>query len=211
MRWRDASRSRDEASERIEAAFVEVVCERGYSATTVGAVCQRAGVDAEVFERRFSDLEDCLCSYFDNGASELLTASARVFFATEGSWRDCLRRVAFNLLRFLQEDPDRARVMMVEVLAAGDRARLVRDQGMQALTFFIDQGRTELDDPESMSVTTAEAICGAIFNQILFEVEKENFESLPGLLPKLMYSAVLPYLGPEVAREELGRAVPAPK
>jgi hypothetical protein len=48
----------------------------------------------------------------------------------------------------------------------------------------------------------------AIFNQILFEIERGNYENLRPLVPKMMYSAVLPYLGPDVAAEELHRAVP---
>lgn len=193
--------------ERIEAALPEVLSVRGWSGTSVEDVCARAEVTRAAFDRAFSSIEDCYCAYFEAQAAILLTRSAAVF-EKEESWRDQLRGVAFTLLDFLQEDPVRARVMMVETLAAGDRARLVRDQGMQALTLFIDAGRGELDDPESLSSATAAAICGAIFNQILFEIERDNYENLRLLVPKLMYSAVLPYLGPDAAAEELRRPVP---
>ena len=53
---------------------------------------------------------------------------------------------------------------------------MVRDQGMQALTPFVDAGRGELDDPESLSSATAAAICGSIFNQILFDIERDNYK-----------------------------------
>ena len=201
------AKRRDAADrERIEAALPEVVSVRGWSGTTVEDVCARAEVTREAFDRAYSGLEDCYCAYLETQTAILLTRSAAVFEGDE-SWRDQLRGVAFTLLDFLQEDRVRARVMMVETLSAGDRARLVRDQGMQALTLFIDAGRGELDDPESLSSTTATAICGAIFSQILFEIERDNYENLGLLLPKLMYSAVLPYLGPEVAAEELERPI----
>jgi AcrR family transcriptional regulator len=193
--------------ERIEAALPEVLSVRGWSGTSVDAVCARAEVPRAAFDRAFSSIEDCYCAYFEAQATILLTRSAAVF-EREESWRDQLRGVAITLLDFLEEDPVRARVMMVETVAAGDRARLVRDQGMQALTLFIDAGRGELDDPESLSSATAAAICGAIFNQILFEIERDNYENLRLLVPKLMYSAVLPYLGPDAAAEELRRPVP---
>ena len=165
-------------------------------------------VTREAFDRIFSSIEDCYCEYFEAQAAILLTRSTAVF-RKEKSWRDQLRGVAFTLLDFLQENPARARVMMVETLAAGDRARLVRDQGLQALTLFIDAGRGELDDPESLPSATAAAIGGAIFNQILFEIERDNYENLRLLVPKMMYSAVLPYLGPDAAAEELQRPVPS--
>ena len=74
---------------------------------------------------------------------------------------------------------------------------------MEALFEFIDLGRTELEDPDSLTRATAEAVGGAIFSRIRSEVECGDTATLPGLLPKMMYTAVLPYLGPEVAAEEL--------
>jgi AcrR family transcriptional regulator len=187
---------------RLEQAFAEVACERGFGGATVGEVCARASVGEDRFEEHFADLEDCLCEYIERGTMVLLARSVQAFGEQSG-WRDALRAVAHTMLRFLQEDPRRARIMLVEVLSAGERARLIRDQGMEALFEFIDLGRQELDRPDSLSRATAEAVGGAIFNRIRSEVEAGDTDSLPELLPKMMYVAVLPYLGPEAAAEEL--------
>jgi hypothetical protein len=80
---------------------------------------------------------------------------------------------------------------------------------MEALVEFIDLGRKELDDPESLTRATAEAVGGAIFSRIRSEIEADETDTLPALLPKMMYMAVLPYLGPEAAAEELKTAPPA--
>jgi AcrR family transcriptional regulator len=192
---------------RLEQAFVDVVCEQGYAKTTVEAICERAGVAREVYEHHFTDLESCLCEYIQEGTTVLLIRAAQAF-ATGQLWQDQLRAVAHAMLRFLQEDSDRARIMVVEVLSAGDRAQLIRDQGMEALFEFIDQGRNELEDPDSISRTTAEAVGGAIFSRIRMEIETGGSDSLTALLPKMMYSAVLPYLGPEAAAEELNMLPP---
>ena len=194
MRWR-SEKAGDRGPGMLEAAFVEVVCERGYAATTIEAVCERAGVGREEFEQHFDDLEDCLCSYFEAGASELLADSEEVF-AGEGDWRERLRAVAQQAPRLPAGRPG-AGAGADGRGARGRRPGAVGpgpgDAGADALH---RSGAPRARDPDSMSVATAEAICGAIFNQILFEVEKGNFESLPALLPKLMYSAVLPYSGP---------------
>jgi hypothetical protein len=50
---------------------------------------------------------------------------------------------------------------------------------------------------------------GAIFNQIRIELEKGEAGDLTQLVPKLMYAAVQPYLGPEAAMEDLNRAPPS--
>lgn len=193
---------------RLERGFVAVVCERGYSATTVEEISARAEVEPEVFERHFADLEDCLCEFIQQGTIELLARVVEAFGRHE-AWRDQLRSVAYAMLRFLQEDRARARIMTVEVLAAGDRAQLIRDQGMEALFEFIDLGRAELDDPSSLSRATAEGIGGAIFSQMRLQIETGSRESLTALVPKMMHMAVLPYLGPEAAAEELAMPPPA--
>ena len=175
-----------------------------------GGLRRRASVDPASFESHFSDLEECLCDYIERGTMVLLGRSVQSFSEQDG-WRNALRAVAHTMLHFLQEDPQRARIMLVEVLSAGERAQLIRDQGMEALFEFIDLGRNELDDPSSLSRATAEAVGGAIFSRIRSEVESGDTESLPDLLPKMMYSAVLPYLGAEAAAEELEIPPPPPR
>jgi AcrR family transcriptional regulator len=187
---------------RLEQAFVTVVCERGYGNSSVGKVCALASVDEARFESHFSDLEACLCEYIERGTTVLLARCVTSFTGQE-TWRDALRAVAHTMLHFLQEDPQRARIMLVEVLSAGERAQLIRDQGMEALFEFIDLGRMELEDPDTLTRATAEAVGGAIFSRLRSAVECGDTATLPGLLPKMMYSAVLPYLGPEAAAEEL--------
>lgn len=136
------------------------------------------------------------------GTDELLARVAQAY-AAEETWSDQLRAVAYEMLRFLSEDPERTRAMTVDVLSAGERAQLIRDQGMQALVELIDQGRQELDDPDSMSRTTAEGIAGAIYNRIHVAVAAGRFDALEPMVPELMYNAVLPYLGTEAAMREL--------
>lgn len=187
---------------RISAALRNLAVERGYGNVTLPMLLEHAGIDEATFRRHFTDLEDCLCSLLQSGTEELMKQVLPVFSSPQG-WRDRLRTVAYTMLRFLQEDPKRARVMTVEVLSAGERAQLIRDQGMEALIELIDQGRHELKEPSSRTRSSAEAIGGAIYNQIRTEIEKGNVDTLTGLVPKMMYNAVLPYLGAEVALEEL--------
>jgi hypothetical protein len=112
------------------------------------------------------------------------------------------------MLRFLREDPERARMMTVDVLSAGERVQLVRDQGMQGLIELIDQGRQELADPDSMSRATAEGIGGAIYHRMHLAIAADRCASLEAMVPELMYNVVLPYLGTDAALREL--AIPPP-
>jgi hypothetical protein len=148
-----------------------------------------------------------LCERIEEGSNELLTRAA-LAFAAEDAWVDRLRAVAYEMARFFEEDLDRAYAMAVDVLSAGPRAQAIRDAGMQGLIELIDQGRQELDDPDSMTRATAEGIGGAIYNRIHRELAAGNFGAA-SLVPALMYNAVLPYLGTEAALAELYRRPPA--
>jgi AcrR family transcriptional regulator len=193
---------------RISAALLDLAVERGYGSVTLPMLLERADVDEATFHNHFVDPEDCLCSLLQSATEELMNRVLPAFSSQEG-WRNQLRAVAYAMMRFFQEEPKRARVMAVEVLSAGERAQLVRDQGIEALVELIDQGRQELEDPNSRTRATAAAIAGAIYSQIWTEIEKGNFDTLLDPVPKWMYNVVLPYLGAEAALEEL--SIPPPK
>lgn len=151
--------------------------------------------------------EDRFCRTVHAATEELLQRVA-IAFSTEEAWRDRLRAVAYEMLRFLCEDEDRARMMTVDVLYAGERAQLVREQGMQALIELIDQGRQEMPDPDSMTRATAEGIGGAIYHRMHVAIAAGRFDALEPMVPELMYNAVLPYMGTAAAHEELGLPPP---
>lgn len=204
MNTRFRRRPNPPESERqeIRAAIIAVVCQRGYLGTTLDLICDGAGVTHEQFMRHFEDVEDCYCQLIEEERNELLRRVGVAFIAEE-TWLDAIRAVAYAMFDYLIEDLDRARFVFVDVLAAGERAQLIRDQGMVLLFALIDQGRNELDDPDSVSPVTAEAIGGSVYNQIQMAIEQDALTY--DLVPALLYNVVLPYLGAELALEELNR------
>ena len=197
-----------ESRSAIESALVALVGEHGIRATTVEELCERAGVERAAFDARYADLEDCFCQAFERLGEEFLVRTTAAFDAKLG-WRDQLRALACAFLAYLQEDADRARLTVVEALFAGERAQLIRDRIFGTLYVFIDRGRQEMEDPEALSFATAESVGGAIFNQMRIEIEAGRLGTIEELVPRMMYTAVLPYLGPEAAREELLLPPPA--
>jgi AcrR family transcriptional regulator len=205
MRWpRREPETADPERERIAAALVTLVAERGWRGTDLGRLLERAGVDAASFHRLHANLEDCFCTTYQELSTEFLIRAGAAFAGQDG-WRDQIRRVAYELLDFLQEDPPRAAFLFIEVLFAGERAQLIRDQNMEALYAFIDLGRQELPDPGSETSELAAAIGGGIYNRMRLQIARHRDD--PGawdqFVPQLMYSVVEPYLGADAALEEL--------
>ena len=124
-------------------------------------------------------------------------------------WPDRLRAVACEIVEGLCGNPSRA-AFSIEVLAAGDAARARRDMTMRVLASLIDAGRNEMEDPEAVPHTTAEALAGAAYGQVYSKVVRGAADDLPELVPQLMSAAVLPYLGMEAAMAELSRGFDPP-
>ncbi len=198
-------RDRTGSSERgrLVEALIEVAAEHGYGATTIERVLERAGLDRPAFDRHFRGKYDLFLSAWQDLNEECLQAIMAAYESQE-EWSDRLRAVAVRVVDGLAADPSRA-AFGVEVLAAGDAARARRDMTMRVLAALIDAGRHEMDDPEQVSHTTAEAIAGSAYGQVYSRVVSGAADELPALIPQLMSAAVLPYLGIDAALEELSR------
>ncbi len=201
------SRRVDERA-RIRAAVIEVVVERGYEATTLELVLERAGVSRAAFHRHYSDLHDCCLRIYLANIEEF----DRLVLGDldpEADWRTRLRATAYASLRYFGDRPTEARFNVVAMLASGDAPALHRDRYVQRIIDLIDEGRQELPDPGSRSRAVAAGVFGAVFEFLLREVsEGGDLASIDRFVPELMYMAVRPYLGHEVALEEL--SIPPP-
>jgi AcrR family transcriptional regulator len=199
------------SSERalIVEALIEIAAERGYGETTIESILDRAGLDRPAFDRHFRGKYDCFLSAWQEQNEQCLETMVRAYESRE-EWPDRLRAVAYQVIEGLSRDPGRAS-FGVEVLAAGDAARARRDMTMRVIASLIDAGRQEMEDPEAVPHTTAEALAGSAYGQIYSRVVRGAVEELPDLVPQLMSAAVMPYLGIEAAMAELSRDSGAPE
>jgi AcrR family transcriptional regulator len=188
---------------RIVEALIEIAAERGYAETSVEMILKRAGIDRPAFDRHFRGKYDCFLSTWQQINEECM-AEILSAYNSEADWPDRLRAVAYEIVHALHRDPSRA-CFAVEVLSAGDAARARRDMTMRVLASLIDAGRNEMEDPESVPHTTAEALAGSAYGQVYAKVVRGQTEELPGLVPQLMSAAVMPYLGMEAGLAELAR------
>jgi AcrR family transcriptional regulator len=195
-------------SARFVEAVIEIAAERGYAETTIEMILERADLDRAAFDRHFRGKYDCFLSAWQLINEECLEEMVAAYNSQE-NWPDRLRAVAYEVLHGLRHDPSRAS-FGVEVLAAGDAARARRDMTMRVIASLIDAGRNEMQDPESVPHTTAEALAGSAYGQIYSRVVRGDVEDLPALIPQLLSAAVMPYLGVEAGLEELSRGSEAP-
>lgn len=192
----------DPVRERIALAMVELVGKDGLESTTVTMVCERAGVRRAAFDANFTGKEDCFLQVHGEIALEFCRRVATAF-AGPRAWHDQIWAAASAAMRFLREDPARARFFIVAVNGAGSRAQARRDRILQGLADLIDAGRAELAEPESVSRSTAEMVSGAIYGTMLAKIRDGALEREEAFLSELVYMAMMPYLGARAAEDEL--------
>ena len=197
-----ARHSDDAARERIAAAMVGLVAGHGFAAIDVGAVCERARASRAHFERCFADLEDCFLSLHGELLEELC---ARVEAARAGreSWHDGVWAAGLAAIRFLAEEPARARFLLPALDGAGRRAQQRRDRVVERLAELLDGGRGEAHGKGPLTRCTAEIAAGSIYTAALARIEDGALERGEEFLPELVYLATAPYIGAEAAEAEL--------
>jgi len=190
----------DGTSHRILQGMLEAVGKRGYERATVEDAVAAAGLYRQAFYDSFADKEDCYLQAIDAGCAwvELTMREAAL---GEATWRGQLREALKGLLRFLDDQPEMGRALLVEVHAAGPEAVSKRTAAMERAATLIDRARQESDD--GAPAISAEAVVAGI-NAVLHSRLAANQKSGYGrLLPELMYLAVLPYFGPDAAAGEM--------
>jgi AcrR family transcriptional regulator len=118
--------------ERLVAAMAEVCAERGYAEASVAAVAKRAGVSSVTFYEQFAGKRDCLLAAHRQLLGRLLEALDR---AGEGEENPAARARATvrATLSLLAADPPSARLLSVEVLAAGPEGSKRHAAAVEAL------------------------------------------------------------------------------
>jgi AcrR family transcriptional regulator len=114
---------------RMFEAMARAVSERGYAAVTVSDVVTGARISRRTFYAQFQDKEDCFLETYRTGSENGLAqidASLRALDSPD--WRARLSVSLETFLAILAAQPHFARVLLIDVLGAGDRALEMRER-----------------------------------------------------------------------------------
>jgi AcrR family transcriptional regulator len=193
--------------ERLLAAMLRATAELGYREVSVQDVLERSGVSRPTFYEHFENKEACFLAAFDSAAIRLRKRLERSALDGE-NWRARLRLNLAELLRFVAEDPDAAMSLIVDARAACPPALARRDALLDHFASCLDtQVRAEANPANAPSAIAAAGIVGGIEALLYSRLNRGEGDDVQSLLPSLMYFAVLPYEGHEVASEELAVSV----
>lgn len=186
--------------------MVRIAARKSYEATTVAEVAAAADISRQRFHELFADKEACFLAAYDAAVDVLLAYVTSTFeHAADAPWPD---RIVASLragIEFLSAEADIARMAVVEVSAVGEDARIRYRQALMRFVPLLDQGRAASPQGHDLPPDTASFAIGAVTSMIFDEIRAGRATELPRILPKLAYSVLMPYLGPEAAEAEMAR------
>jgi AcrR family transcriptional regulator len=123
-------------------AALELLGTEGWSGTSVRAVCHAARLNPRYFYESFEDLDALIVALYDRLVEQL---GAEVFAAMAAAGTEDgapVRAALDTILRFVEDDPRRGRVLYVEALGSESLNRR-RIETAHALVGVVEQGGAE--------------------------------------------------------------------
>lgn len=184
--------------ERIVAGLAEAVTERGYNAVTIAQIAKSARVSKRAFYEHFESKEECFLAAFEIVVShlrELIEAAIEPI----PDWPHRVVAGLRALLEFLAEDPQLARLFLVDSVTAGPAVAERFREKIDTFVPLLQPGRAERDNPRPLPDSTEESLIGALVSVLSRSLAFGDAAALPDLLPDFIEFVLMPYLGPEEA------------
>jgi AcrR family transcriptional regulator len=159
--------------ERLYEATIQSVNERGFVATTISDLVAGAGVSRRSFYEHFENKEECLLATYD-ALIERLTARIAEAYDPKDEWVDQIDAIVRALFEASSDRPDAARLVSVEMGAAGPVGieRWARDA--ERLSAFITAVFDHAPGDGTIPAPVARAIVGALRTILYSRVRRER-------------------------------------
>lgn len=175
---------------RLFAAMIKAVDERGFVASTISDLVERAGVSRRTFYEHFENKEECLLATYDM-LVEGLTAEVSAVDGDGGEGLQRLETVITALFEAAIRRPAAARLVCVELAAAGPPGVERWASSSSTLVEHIMTIFDETSDHGAIPEPVARAIVGAVRNTLYSRVRRKRSSralraELMKVIPELM-------------------------
>ena len=177
-------------------AMLLTVGEKGYAQTTVREVAERARISEDRFHRRLRTKEECFARAYGEAAESLAAEVSDAVLAAD-SWRGAFRAGLAELLRFVAEQPLKARALLLEARAARGHAWATHQELVERAIAALESAREQPGARPDASPMTAGFIVGAIEESLSIELATGRGDQAPYLLETLTHLAFLQLFGEE--------------
>jgi AcrR family transcriptional regulator len=176
---------------RLLDALAEVIAEEGYLDTTVHKILKRAGISRRTFYEIFTDKEDCFLAAYQEAADHvivLVQRACRLGGTPEIRIENSLRA----MLEFAEREPQVATMCIVEVMAAGEKARQRRAKTMERLTGLVAGALEERCNDPDEALLRARVLTGGVHEMVYDSLARGEVEGISELAEEVVASHLAP-------------------
>jgi AcrR family transcriptional regulator len=177
--------------DRLMRAMARTVAEHGYQETTVRRLLGRAGLSRRTYYELFEDKEDCFLAAYDEVIDHVMGVVIESY-EEGGSPEERIEHGLRAFLQFCADEPEVARMCIVEVLAAGPAARARRAETMERLASLMEEALSELRGDKALSKLAAQGLIGGVHELIYSPIDRGEVGHLPALAQQIVATQVAP-------------------
>ena len=168
--------------ERLYAAMVAVVSDKGYEATTVADLLALAGVSRSDFYKHFASKQACFVAMVEALVAPMVETINQ---ATPSADQGRLREVFESFVSMTVRQPAAARVCMVELHAAGEQAERAIDRLFDAFEELVGEANRRTGGREEMPPRIVSALIGGLRKVFHTRLYRGQEQELAALAPQL--------------------------
>jgi AcrR family transcriptional regulator len=194
--------------ERLLEAMLLELGEKGYRGISVSAALVGTGVSEAEFEAEFADIDECLFTAYER-ASEGLVDKATEGCESDAAWPSRVRTGLARLLGEIAARPEMAEAMTRAFPGIRPAAYERYVDLLSSFVPFMREGREYSEVDEELPVEVELLAVGAAEAIIFGEVDAGRAQRLPAMMPEILFSVLVPFIGPDRATEEMRSATAA--
>jgi AcrR family transcriptional regulator len=191
--------------EKLFWAMMAELGEKGYQEVSLEGPMSIAGISAGEFEAEFADKDACLFAAYDF-LTDLLVAKAAGNCTSDRDWPERVRAALSTLLEEIAAEPEMAKAM---TRAFPGIRPATYERYVELLARFVpymEEGREYSAIEEELPAEVELLAVGAAESIIFSEVDAGRAERLPRMMPEILFSVLVPFMGPDRAADEMRSA-----
>lgn len=185
---------------RIFSALAEVIAERGYRDVSSTDVIDRADILPEAFHDLFPDKDACFIEAYDYAITEAVYRTVEAGLEAGEVWQDQVWAALAAFLEYVAENPELARMCLVETLGAGPAPITRYEETIERFASLFIGGRKVSPHGDQLPDSLEEMMVGGLFWVVHDRIINHEIEHVESLLPELTQFVLAPYIGSEAAR-----------
>ena len=171
--------------ERLLAAAVVAIAERGYEQTPVAELLKLSGISRTTFYQHFpGGKEECFLAAVDAAFATGLDAVEEACEG-DGDWDAQMERAFEALALAIVDQPAAARIALVEVYAAGPTGLAHADEGLSRFAWSLTEALGRSPERAAVPPAIASGLAGGIRKVLESRVATGQAATLPELMPAL--------------------------